>query len=133
MIVLDEQLLGRNLERNIAQWYRGNVCVITDLRPGMVIKDDVIPRLLRRQKQPTFVTINETDFWRKIAIDRKFCVVCYSLPDSRAIEIADSLRSLFRLPEFRTKAKRMGTVIRVIQAEAAYYSLTDARIRRLHL
>jgi len=64
MIVLDEQLLGRDVEGQIAQWYRA-VCFITDLRPNTVIKDDVIPKLLQQERQPTFVTINEQDFWRK--------------------------------------------------------------------
>jgi hypothetical protein len=40
MIVLDEQLLGRGLERDIAQWYRGTVQFITDLRPHTIIKDE---------------------------------------------------------------------------------------------
>jgi hypothetical protein len=65
MIVLDEQLLGRHLEREIAQWYRGKIVYISDLRPHTVIKDDAIPRLLRQQSQPTFVTINEKDFGEK--------------------------------------------------------------------
>jgi hypothetical protein len=45
MIVLDEQLLGRNLEREIAKWYRGSVQFIIDLRLHTVIKDDAIPEL----------------------------------------------------------------------------------------
>ena len=47
MIVLDEQLLGRGLESEIAAWYRGSVCFIHELRPQTVVKDDVIPTLLR--------------------------------------------------------------------------------------
>jgi hypothetical protein len=39
MLVLDEQLLGRNLEAALGRWYRGPVRFITDLRPGSVIKD----------------------------------------------------------------------------------------------
>ena len=39
MIVLDEQLLGRNIELEIAKWYRGAVKFIIDLRPDTVIKD----------------------------------------------------------------------------------------------
>jgi hypothetical protein len=31
MIVLDEQLLGRDLDRDIARWYRGPVSLITAL------------------------------------------------------------------------------------------------------
>ena len=47
MIVLDEQLLGRDIENQIAHWYQGAVCFIIDLRPDTVIKDDAIPRLLQ--------------------------------------------------------------------------------------
>jgi hypothetical protein len=40
MIVVDEQLLGRAIDRDIARWYRGPVRFILDLRPHTVIKDD---------------------------------------------------------------------------------------------
>ena len=82
MIVLDEQLLGRELDTEIVRWYEGAVCFITDMRPNTVVKDDAIPGLLQSQNQPTFVTINETDFWRKVVINDRFCVVCFALPDS---------------------------------------------------
>jgi hypothetical protein len=75
MIVLDEQLLGANLEQAIGKWYQGNVCFITDLRPNSIIKDEAIPMLLRKEAQPTFITINERDFWRKVAISEYFCIV----------------------------------------------------------
>jgi hypothetical protein len=70
MIVLDEQLLGHSLERDIAQWYRGTVQFITDLRPHTIVKDEAIPALLRQQSQPTFVTINERDFWWRVVPDQ---------------------------------------------------------------
>jgi len=76
MLVLDEQLLGCSLEIALALWYREPVLFITDLRPATIIKDDAIPTLLRLQRAPTFVTINESDFWRRVAIDRHFGVVC---------------------------------------------------------
>jgi hypothetical protein len=72
MIVLDDQLLRFELEIRISEWYPGAVRFITDLRLDTVIKDDGIPALLRSQKQATFVTINESDFWRKIPWDRHF-------------------------------------------------------------
>ena len=111
MIVLDEQLLGRGLERDIAQWYRGTVQFITDLRPHTIIKDEAIPALLRQRSQPTFVTINERDFWRRVATDQRYCIVCFVLSDARAREIPPALRALFHRPEFRTKAQRMGKVV----------------------
>lgn len=129
MIVLDEQLLGRNIEVEIAQWYRGTVRFITDLRPHTVIKDDAVPELLRQQNQPTFVTINERDFWQKIVADRRYCVVCFALSDARARDIPLSLRGLLRYPEFKTKAQRMGRVIRVVSQEISYYAFNDRRVR----
>ena len=133
MLVLDEQLLGRNIEAALARWYRGSVRFITDLRPGTVIKDEAIPDLLRQQHQATFLTINEPDFWRKVAIDAHFCVVCVALPDSRAREIPDLLRAVFRLPVFRTKARRMGKVLRVVRRTVGYYTHRERQIRVLRL
>jgi hypothetical protein len=133
MIVLDEQLLGRDLEQDIARWYRGPVQFIIDLRPHSVIKDEAIPDLLRRQSQPTFVTINERDFWRRVAADRRYCIACFPLPDTRVRDIPPSLRSLLRRPEFRTKARRMGKIFRVTTEEILYYTVDDRQIRTIPL
>lgn len=129
MIVLDEQLLGRNIEHSIRQWYRGKVVYITELRPQTVIKDDAIPHLLQQQPQPTFVTINEKDFWQRVAISMRFCVVCFTLPDSRASTIPLLLRKLLRTSLFRTKALRMGHVIRVSTSQISYYAVHDQHIQ----
>jgi hypothetical protein len=126
MIVLDEQLLGRNIERDIARWYRGLVQFVVDLRPYSVIKDDGVPQLLRLQPQPTFVTINERDFWHKIRPDPRYCVVCFPLPDSRVRELPAGLRSLFHLREFRSKAQRMGKILRVTGEEIREASSEDS-------
>jgi len=133
MIVLDEQLLGRNLDGEIARWYRGAVCYITDLRPNTVVKDDAIPSLLERENQPTFVTINERDFWRRVAITMHFCVVCFALPDSRAPEIPALLRQSLQHSFFNTKPKRMGKVIRVAGQEIQYYTFDHKQVRILDL
>jgi hypothetical protein len=133
MIVLDEQLLGRGLERDIAQWYRGTVQFITDLRPHTIIKDEAIPVLLRRQAQPTFVTINERDFWRKVSTDQRYCIVCFVLSDARVREIPLALRALLRRPELRTKAQRMGKIIRVTNNDLSYYTFSDRQVRTIRL
>jgi len=133
MIVLDEQLLGRGLERDIAQWYRGTVQFITDLRPHTIIKDEAIPALLRQRSQPTFVTINDRDFWRRVATDQRYCIVCFVLSDARAREIPSALRALFRRPEFRTKAQRMGKVIRATNDDMHYYAFGDSQVRSIPL
>lgn len=131
MIVLDEQLLGRDLDGKISKWYRGPVHFITDLRPNTVIKDNAVPRLLRQQNQPTFVTINTRDFWRKVLISSRYCVICFTLSDSRAGEIPHILRGLFRHPEFNTKSKRMGKIIRVTSRAVSYYSYDTRDVKIL--
>jgi hypothetical protein len=133
MIILDEQLLGLDLEQAISKWYRGNVCFITDLRPNSVIKDEAIPMLLQKESQPTFITINERDFWRKVTINGSFCIVCFTLPDSRAQEIALLLNHLLHCPEFNTKAKRMGKVIRVTDRNIIYYSDKNGELQEFVL
>ena len=130
VIVLDEQLKNAGLTEAIQRWYRGRVVSITTLRPGTVIKDDVIPLLLRQVSDPIFVTINVTDFWQRTAADRHFCVACFPLTDDRAGEIPELLRRLLQLPEFRTKRERQGKVIRASQTQVQYYP-HDGRIRTL--
>ena len=131
MIVLDEQLLGRNIEKDIEKWYAGKVIYINELRPNTIIKDDAIPGLLRDQKKPVFITINEKDFWRKVEINERFCVICLVLPDSRVREIPELIRSLFRFPDFNTKSKRMGTVVRIADDRISYYTFQDKEIRSI--
>jgi hypothetical protein len=72
MIVLDEELQGLGLESAISVWYRGAVIIINQLRPRTVIKDEAIPTLLRRVREPTFVTINYIDSGGELQQTRRF-------------------------------------------------------------
>jgi hypothetical protein len=110
MIVLDEQLNDPLIQTAIAQWYRGQVVVINDLRPASVIKDDAIAGLLLSIRQPTFVTINYTDFWRRIKAHPRYSVICLRLTQDRDLEVPHIVREMFRLPILATKAARMGRV-----------------------
>jgi hypothetical protein len=131
VIVLDEQLMGRGIADGIGSWYAGSVRFITDLRPGTIIKDDAIPGLLREQRSPTFVTINVRDFWQRAPADKQYCIVCVDLPDPRAREIPEILKSLFRHPGFDTKADRLGKVVRVASHSRTYYSLEQGGVESL--
>jgi hypothetical protein len=131
MIILDEELQGLGLEAAISRWYRGAVLIIKQLRPRTVIKDEAIPTLLRRAKQPTFVTINHTDFWRRFPAEPSFCLVCFKLTADQADEIPELLRRLLRLPEFRTKRARMGKATLVSRRVIQYYSTRDKLIHIL--
>jgi hypothetical protein len=130
MIVLDEQLQGLGLEDAVARWYRGSVLVVKTLRPRTVIKDEAIPSLLRRLRQPTFVTINYTDFWRRVPVDRSYCIVYLELPVEQADQASGWLRQLFRLPEFKTRGARMGTVVLASPQQLRYYR---TRVQHIHL
>ena len=123
MIILDEQLLNMEVAEAIARWWRGSIRNIVDLRPGTLIKDDAIPTLLRRVRQPTFVTINVRDFWRRTPTDNRYCVLCFPLPHSRVDEISELISRQLRLPEFRTKAARMGKVALVSRQQVQYYQV----------
>jgi hypothetical protein len=130
MIVLDEHLPAAVLSDAIGRWYRGRICVVTDLRSGSVIKDDAIANLLQTVDQPTFVTLNWADFWRRIAAHRGFCLVGFTLPSKRAEEIPSLLRRLFRLSDFRTKTARMGKIARIGVEQVAYYQVHDPQVHQ---
>jgi hypothetical protein len=133
MIVLDEHLQGVGIEGAIARWYRGRVCFITELRPNIVIKDEMIPHLLRTVSQPTFVTLNWRHFWERIRAHDDYCIVCLTLSTGRATETPQVLRRLLHLDGFRTKADRMGKVIRVSEGQVAYYTDSSSSIQIVSL
>jgi hypothetical protein len=128
MIVLDEHLPHEELAEAIRQWYRGRVCTITELRPGTIIKDDAVSSLLQSVSEPTFVTLNWSDFWHRTDAHPGFCLVCFTLPSQRAAELPPLLRRLFRCDPFRTKSARMGKVARVGEKQFAYYRVRDPQV-----
>jgi hypothetical protein len=121
LIVLDEQLNDEQIIEAIEQWYQGKVTTVQALRPNTLIKDDAIPSLLLRQKQPTFVTINYFDFWPKAPKHSAYCLICCKLPTERKLEVPDLLRRVLQLPEFDTWRKRAGKIISVTDLEVRYF------------
>jgi hypothetical protein len=132
MIVLDEELQGQDVAEAISRWYRGAVSIITELRPRTVIKDRAIPSLLRSARQPTFITINYTDFWRRIPPSTAYCLVCLRLTTQQIDEVSVLVRRLFSLREFRTKGGRMGKVALVSRSSVQYYE-KEAKVTHLIL
>jgi hypothetical protein len=123
MILLDENVHQQSLVASIATWYRGQVRSLTTLRPNTLIKDEAIPIVLRQVRQLTFVTTttNVAGFWRRVPAHSRYSIVCIALPNERLHELPSLLRQLLRLPEFNTKAKRIGKVIRVSPSQLQYY------------
>jgi hypothetical protein len=131
MIVLDEQLLGYGLRAAISKWYRGSITDLPVLRPGTLILDEAIPELLRAARQPTFVTINVRDFWRRMVPERRFCILCFALPDQRVAELPGLLRRVFATEPFRTRRKRLGKIGRVTPRRVAYYTAESWAVRTI--
>ncbi len=121
MIVLDESIQDDLLRNAIAAWYSGKVELIENLRPDTIIKDEAMPTLLRRANYPTFITVNVKDFWRKTPANNSYCIIAFVVPQEDALKLSSPLRELLKLPQFSTKNRRMGTVIRVKPTEIRYY------------
>jgi hypothetical protein len=126
VIVLDEQLEDPRIFASIQTWYRGRVVGITSLRPATVIKDDAIPGLLLRARQPCFVTINVSDFWRRVAAHPAYSIVTIELPLTRKLEVPEVLRRVFRSDAFRTHARRAGKVLRARASAIEFYDRSGA-------
>jgi len=127
-IILDDQLFDLEVLIPIARWI--TVQRLRDLRPGEVIKDDRVPMLLRQLRQPTFVTI-DMGFWDRGLRDVRYCVLCFPLRNDEQHRLPELLRRLLRLPEFHTKAVRMGKVARVSASHVEYWQLGDEPLHRL--
>lgn len=88
--------------------------------------------VLRRVRQPTVVTTNVADFWRRVPTHSRYSIVCVALPNERLHELPSLLRQLLRLPEFNTKAKSMGKVIRVSPSQLQSYERQGDYIASVH-
>jgi hypothetical protein len=113
MIVLDEQLNEARILTAIARWYPGAVVALKELLPNplQMLNDPEIPRLLRRQNRPTFITINWADFWFEDWTDERYCILCFKLDQHRKYELPALTRAILKSPSYNTKAKRMGKML----------------------
>jgi len=102
---------------------------IRDVRPYEIVKDDRVPVLLRELAYPTFIAIDEAGFWHRHLCSNAYCILCFAFSDAQQELIPSLLRRLLQLPEFKTKANRMGKVARVSQANIKYYQSGDQTLR----
>lgn len=128
-IILDEQIHNVHVPIALRSWI--TVSRVRELRPNTIIKDEAIPGLLRQLKQPTFVTINVHDFWKRKLCDPKYCIVCMAVPDDKQFEIPRLLRDLFQFPQFKTRAERMGKIAHVGLEHMRYYQYGEERAYQL--
>jgi hypothetical protein len=112
---------------------KGEFVTSPNLRPDTVIKDEAVPSLLLRERQPTFVTGDVTGFWHKVKPHPNFCIVCFGLPAERWHRIPLLLRHLFRTEGFRTKRERMGKVALVTETTVRFYAFGQQFITEIPL
>jgi hypothetical protein len=113
VILLDENIIDSQRHQLMAWRIAVNQVGYEVGRKGM--KDQEIIPFLHQLKHPTFFT-RDDDFY-----ERRFCHAGYCLVylDVRKEEVAYFTRRVLRYPPFKTKAGRMGKIIR-----AAHVGLT---------
>ncbi len=93
---------------------------------GMKDRNDIIP-FLHSLRRPTFFT-RDHDFFNARLRHTGYCLV---LLDVRPQEAAEYIRRVLRHPAFRTRAQRMGKVIRAHHDGLSYWQVGERREQTL--
>ncbi len=121
MNVLDENIID-NQRRQLMSWrIRIHQIGFEVGRKGM--KDREIIPFLHQLKQPTFFT-RDDDFYERRLCHAGYCLVYL---DTRKSEVATFVRRMLRHPAFKTKAKRMGKVIRASHVGLSVWTLSGEK------
>jgi hypothetical protein len=123
-LVLDEQPNVQELVRGFEGWITW--VRLQAIRPREQVLDERVPELLLTLNRPTFVTI-DGDFWNRKLCHRHYCILFFALATREEHLLPDQLRRLFRLPEFRTRAARMGKVARIQQQVVTYWQAGEKK------
>ena len=129
LLIFDEQINSDAAIEPLRSW--ATVRRLKDVRPREMIDDDRVPDLLRKLNHPTFVTI-DGGFWDGEYRDKHYCILYIAVSDDQQFKIPALLRPLFRLPEFKTKAARMGKVARISSARIEYMQVRDETVYALN-
>ena len=84
-----------------------------------------------RQKQPTFVTL-DVGFYKKNYRDRRYCLIYVALLPQEQHRLPHLLRQLFHLPQFKTKAARMGKIVRVSEGQLDWWQVGEEKRRTVN-
>jgi len=119
--ILDENILQDQRER-LRGWHISIHQIGHDVgRKGM--KDSEIIPFLFQRRQPTFFT-RDLDFCDHTLCHPRYCLVFLAVEKN---EVAVFVRRLLRHPEFDTKAKRMGTIVRLSHAGLSLWRVNAER------
>lgn len=129
-LVLDEHLGRTEVLVPLQKWITATK--IEDLVGDEILKDDRILQFLRQRKHPTFLTLDE-DFFHRRLCDQRYCLIYCVVPRQQQHRLPVTLRRVFRLPEFSTKAARMGKVIRVHEQDIDFWQVGLGKRHHLRL
>jgi hypothetical protein len=129
LFVLDEHLDEGLVRDQLLRWTTARY--VHDIRPGEVVKDDRILSILPTLRTPTFVTSDDF-FWKRTHCNSRYCIVFVALRGRNHSRVPDLLRRLLRLPEFRSRAARMGKVVHLGEDHVRWWQLGDEREHSLH-
>ena len=122
LFVLDDHLDVATIRNPLLRWTTTRY--MRDIRPGEVVEDERVLAVLRTLRTPTFVTIDDW-FWSRRHCDRRYCILYLALRAKEQHDTPELLRRLLRLPEFRTRAARMGKVAWVSRDHVSWWQVGD--------
>jgi hypothetical protein len=125
--ILDEQLAVNEVLGPLRKHLKTQRLV--ELRPGERILDDRIPEILLTLTKPTFITL-DSHFWKMALCHADYSIFYFALPEDDQDQVPKLLLRSLKLDPLKTRAKRMGRVVRVAKAGIQYWQCGS---RSLHL
>jgi hypothetical protein len=93
-----------------------------DVAAKGLLDDEIIP-LLIRLRRPTFFTW-DLGFYKRRLCHRRYCLVCLAVSRDEA---AHFVRRLLQNARFDSRAKRLGSVVRVSRAGVRFWGFSEER------
>lgn len=116
--ILDEQLAVSEVISPLQK--RLKIQRLVELRPGERILDDRIPEILLTLTKPTLITL-DSDFWRMDLCHADYSIFYFALREDDQDQVPKLLLKSLKLDPFKTRAKRMGKVVRIAKARIQYW------------
>jgi hypothetical protein len=129
LFILDDHLARSAVRERVLCWATAQY--VRDLRPGEVVKDERILDILCTLHRPTSVRVDHS-FWSRDHRDPRYCIVYVALRGRDHTHVPDLLRRLLRLPEFHTRAARMGKAVQLGEDHVRWWQLDDEREHSHH-
>lgn len=121
MIILDENIPESQWQL-LRSWRMRAFLIGRDISEKGIL-DDRLPGFLIKQRRPTFFTRDEGFYDRKLC-HAGYCLVYLAV---RPNESAFFVRRCLRLSDLQTRARRLGSVIRVSSAGLQIWRLRETR------